>query len=123
MSNLPTPGIVPVISIAILVILVSWGFHRIGKSAVNGRPNHGVGFRLPSLMRSHTAWRVGHAAALPWLKTSAWVITGLAVASIASSWNAIIYIAALTATVVALLAQVLGASVRAHRAVRRLPDE
>lgn len=117
-TNESAPGLIPAIAVAILLTLIAWAFHLVGQVALNGPRNAAVGFRLPSLMRSEEAWKAGHAAALPRLKTGAWIVTVLALVTGATAEHAVAFLVALMATVVGLVAQVLSATAAASRAAR-----
>lgn len=118
MPNDPAPGLLPAIAVAILMTLIAWVFYLIGKAALNGPRNRAIGFRLPALMRTDDAWRAGHTAAVPLLRTGAWTVTALAFLTVAAASDAVVYVVVLAATVGALLTQVVWAALRAHRAAR-----
>ncbi len=93
-------------------------------AAADRLPRNGfAGIRIPSTMRSDSAWRAGHRAALPLLRLSA--VTTAAACLVAAGFAVAHHPDAATAALLAgcgvLLAVLLAATVVAGRAARQAP--
>jgi hypothetical protein len=79
------------------------------------RVNSLVGIRLPMVMSSEDAWRIGHAAALPATLLGAVVVAALALASVVTQLEEVRRVLVLTGSI-ALVVSLLVAALFANRA-------
>jgi hypothetical protein len=92
------------------VLLLAIVTTLVGRGIVHA--NRGYGIRLPSLLRSETAWRAGHAAAIP----SAWIgFVLLLVSSIIGTFNPILNLATVALFVLTAIVSLVTANSAAHK--------
>lgn len=116
-----SPGWFAAVACAVLILLVDatiWGMVRAASEGV-GR-NRVAGIRLPSLLRSDEAWRVGHVAAAttmrPWLRVAAVLV----VMSIPSQLIPVLYIVLLGLSLVCAVAALGLGALSASRAAKHV---
>ena len=111
------------LAIALFIIAIAWSSDSVVRGAQKTTPDMAMGIRLPALMRSPSAWRIGHAASEPVFRWSAVAASIPALLSVLAWADESLYLAFLLAASAVLVVGPTLACIVAHRAASTVEDD